>query len=106
MVESGNGEGFFCFFEDDGETGYFYLYEPDGQGVIDHLHIFSRPVQFDLGAKDVEVLWSQDGTKCALKLWNNVYGIFDLATNQKFSVSVKNKNTPPIDKAELLDGFM
>jgi len=43
MVEAGNGDGLFCFFEDDGETGYFYFYEPDGAGIVDYLHICNYP---------------------------------------------------------------
>lgn len=105
VVERGNNEGLFCFFEDEGETGYFYLYEPNGDGIIDHLHIYSYPLDFKITKKDVEVVWSKDNTKCGVKLWGKFFGIFDLASNQKISISVKDKETPPITNPVLLVGF-
>lgn len=106
-VDSGTGDGIFCFFEDDGETGYLYLYEPYGAGILDHLHIYSNPQKLGLGIKesDIDVVWSSDGSKCGVKLWGKFYGIFDLATNQKMSVSVDSRHTPPIQDPTLLRGF-
>lgn len=105
VVERENEEGLFCFFEDEGETGYFYLYEPDGVGIIDHLHIYSHPLDFKIKKKDVEVVWSKDNTKCGVKLWGRFFGIFDLASNKKIGISVKNKDTPSIMNPALVDGF-
>ena len=105
VVEEGNGEDVFCFFEDDGETGYFYLYEPQGEGIIDHLHIYSKPEDLKIREKDVEVIWSGDKTKCALRIWGKVYGIFDITSNYKVGISVRNKNTPPIVDPKLLAGL-
>lgn len=110
VVERSNSEGLFCFFEDDGDTGYFYLYEPEGDGILDHLHIYSysSPKVFDVTENDVEVVWSKDGEKCGVKIWGKFYGVFDLFNNQKIGISIKNKETPPIQNSillrELVDG--
>ena len=34
--------GLACGFEDDGETGYLYLYDPNGRGVLEDLQIYNR----------------------------------------------------------------
>lgn len=105
MVDAGNGEGLFCFFEDEGETGYFYYYEPDGAGIIDYLHICNYPKMVGIKKKDVEVVWSKNYDKCGVKIWGKFYGIFDLGSSKKISILVKDKDTPPIKDAALLDGF-
>lgn len=105
MVDARGGEGLFCFFEDDGDTGYLYYYEPDGAGIIDYLHIYNYPKEIGVRKKDVEVVWSKDNTKCGVKIWGKFYGIFDLASSQKISILVKDKDTPPISDPALLEGF-
>jgi hypothetical protein len=104
-VDAGNGEGLFCFFEDDGDTGYFYYHEPDGAGIIDHLHIYSHPMELGTRKRDVQVVWSNDLTKCGVKIWGSFYGIFDLASSTKMGILVKNKNTKSITDPRLLNGF-
>jgi len=42
IVEAQGPDGVFGVFEDDGETGYLYIYEPEGAGIIQHLHIYHR----------------------------------------------------------------
>lgn len=71
-----NKEGLFCVFEDDGETGYLYLSEHGGAGIIDHLHIYDDPDQVGVKEEDIEVVWSKDYSKCGVKIWGGFYGIF------------------------------
>jgi len=107
MIDAGNNEGLFGVFEDDGDTGYLYLYKPEGEGIIDHLHIYSNPEKrgLNIKKKDVEVVWSDDKTKCGVKVWGRLFGIFDLASNQKVSVSIQERDTQPIQDPQLLKGF-
>jgi hypothetical protein len=42
VTEAAGPQGLFGVFEDDGETGYLYLYEPGGREVFQHLHIYDR----------------------------------------------------------------
>lgn len=104
-MEAGNGEGLFCFFEDDGETGYFYFYEPDGAGIVDYLHICNYPKKKGIKKRDVEVVWSKDGSKCGVKVWGKFYGIFDLERSQKIGHIIQDKESPPITDPSLLNGF-
>lgn len=105
VVESTCNDGLFGFFEDDGETGYFYLYEPDGVGIVDHLHIYSKSKELHFKKKDVKVVWSRGYDKCGVMILDKLYGIFDVAANQKISISLANRNTPSIMDPVLTDGF-
>lgn len=103
IVEKENGEGLICYFEDEGETGYFYPYEPDGRGIVDFLHLYSTPHDFELSDADIDVVWSRDKTKCGVRFWGKLYGIFDIASGRKLGVTVKSQETPPIDDSQFLD---
>lgn len=105
IIDTGNGEGFFGVFEDDGDTGYLYLYEPDCREIVDYLHIYNYPKKIGITKKDVEVVWSTNRKKCGVKVWGKFYGIFDLALNGKIRKPVKDKDTPPITDETLLRGF-
>ena len=105
VVEAGNGNGLFGFFEDNCETGYFYLYEPSGAGIIDFLHIHSKSLELKLRKRDVAVLWSNDLLKCGVRVWGRMYGIFDLGKSEKISISIRSVDTLPITDPDLLSGF-
>lgn len=105
IVDSGNGEGLFGVFEDDGDTGYLYYYEPDGAGIIDYLHIYDYPKKIGIRKKDIEVVWSKDFNKCGIKVWGRFYGIFDLEQSEKVATYIRDKDTPPIIDPKLLAGF-
>lgn len=100
-----NDDGLYCIFEDDGETGYLYLSDHGGEGIIDHLHIYDDPEQIGVTEDDIEVLWSKNQSKCGVKIWGNFYGIFDLDSNKKISITVKGRETEPIIDPALLEGF-
>lgn len=105
VVDSASNKGLFGFFEDDGETGYFYLYEPDGVGIVDHLHIYSNSKELKFRKKDVSVVWSSEYDKCGVKILGRFYGIFDIFRNQKISKSITNRDAPSIMDPTLLAGF-
>ena len=58
-----------AFFEDDGETGYFYaldLTRPDNM-IVDAVQIYNVANVSDRErASSISILWSADGMKCAL----------------------------------------
>ena len=60
--------GLACVFEDDGETGYLYLYDPNGRGVLEDLQIYNRAGELKVNEKDVQVVWSTDGSKCGVDM--------------------------------------
>jgi hypothetical protein len=53
-------------FEDDGETGYLYLYDPKEKNILQHVHSYDRSKDVDVAAEDVDPGWSADGSKCGV----------------------------------------
>ncbi len=92
-------------FEDDGETGYLYLYEENGRGIISHLHIYSRSSKLNVGEDDVTVVWSAGGRKCGVVIWGGMRGIIDLETHQQMTTDFVSPDSPPISDPEWLSDF-
>ena len=71
-------------YENDGDTGYFYLYKanaPEGEHIID-------AIQVEVGlpsSSDVDVFWSSDQSLVGLKLGNRLVALFDCLTGDKYS---------------------
>lgn len=97
--------GVFGVFEDDGETGYLYICEPEGRGVMRHLHIYDRSPEVRVEEGDVEVTWSDDLKKCGVRIWGKMRGIIDLASDREGRVWLANRDTPGIGDSEWLLGF-
>jgi hypothetical protein len=79
MKESEGPSGLFAVFEDDGETGYLYLYEPEGRGIFQHLHIYNRTSELNIEEQDVQVGWSEDQTTCKAWIRGKLCGTIDLS---------------------------
>ncbi|HZR30119.1 MAG TPA: DUF2251 domain-containing protein [Terriglobales bacterium] len=104
IVYSKGPNGWFAVFEDDGETGYLYLYNSEHQKVARHLHIYDCSEKLNVAAKDVKVMWSKDGTKCGVMIWNKMRGIINLK-GAEGRVWMENRDTPGIGDQEWLSGF-
>ena len=103
--EAPGSPGVFGVFEDDGETGYLYLYEPGGREIFRDLHIYDRSPNLPVEEHDVQVLWSEDLTKCGVLIWGKMRGIINLATGQDGRVWLESRSTPGIGDVEWLKGF-
>jgi hypothetical protein len=105
IVDELGPDGLFGVFEDDGETGYLYLYEPDGQGVTKHLQIYNCAKKLNVQEEDVKVAWTEDGGKCGVIIWNGMRGIIDLRHDEEMSVKIESPGSPLISDPEWLKGF-
>lgn len=105
IVDELGPNGLFAVFEDDGETGYLYVYEQDGKGVMKHLKIYSSARKLNVQEGDVQVIWSERGDKCGVVVWGGVRGIIDLAHDQEAASSVDDRQSPPITDPKWLAGF-
>jgi hypothetical protein len=105
VKEAPGPQGVFGVFEDDGETGYLYLYEPGRREVFQHLHIYDRTPNLPVQEQDVRVVWSEDLSKVGVQIWGKMRGIINLATGQEGRVWLENRNTPGIGDAAWLKGF-
>lgn len=105
IVDEIGPNGLAGVFEDDGETGYLYIFEPDGRGIITHLHVYDRSEKVNVQESDVRVVWSSDGTKCGVIIWNGIRGIIDVAKNLEGRAWLEDQHTLPITDEEWLRGF-
>jgi hypothetical protein len=87
VVQDSLYERYSAFFEDEGETGYFYavdLLRPADR-IVDAVHIYNvvsvkdrdRPSQ-------VRIVWSQDGMKCALLINDYPHAAFDFSAKRGY----------------------
>jgi hypothetical protein len=105
VTEAGGPPGIFGVFEDDGDTGYLYLYEPGGREVFEHLHVYDRSPRLKIQDKDVQVVWSDDLSKVGVVIWGKMRGIINLVTGEQGRVWLEDRHTPGIGDIEWLKGF-
>jgi hypothetical protein len=76
-----------AFFEDEGETGYFYaldlLRSPDK--ILDAVHIYNVANIVDRDKpSQIDIVWSEDGSKCALLINNYPHATFDFSARRGY----------------------
>jgi hypothetical protein len=78
---------FRAVFEDDGETGYFYAYDCEGEArILDALHIYNAAAVVDGDRESVaEIVWSGDGMMAALLLNQYAHAVVDFAARCSYS---------------------
>ena len=73
------------FFEDEGDTGYFYALTLPEHHIVDAVHIYNVRSVVDRDRKsEVEILWSSDGFKSALLINNYVHAVFDFCAKRGY----------------------
>jgi hypothetical protein len=72
-----------AFFEDDGDTGYFYAANLDM--VLDAVHIYNVANVSDRDRESsLSILWSGDGTKCVLLINGYPQAAFDFEAKRGY----------------------
>lgn len=105
IVDRTRPDGLAGVFEDDGETGYLYIYKPETGEILRHLHLYDRSAEVDVREEDVRVVWSDDLNKCGVVIWGKMRGIIDLRNGQEGRVWLENRRTPGIGDPNWLVGF-
>ncbi|HXD33596.1 MAG TPA: DUF2251 domain-containing protein [Pyrinomonadaceae bacterium] len=76
-------------FEDDGDTGYFYALDFEGDDdytIVDALNIYNAKSVVDKAKPSVlQIWWTDDGLKAALVINNYPHAVFDFETKQAYS---------------------
>jgi hypothetical protein len=104
-VDRAGPAGLVGVFEDDGETGYLYVYEPKTRKILRHLHLYDRSANVNVKVEDVRVEWSKDLNKCGVVIWDKMRGIIDLEQQREGRVWIEDRNTPGIADCNWLKGF-
>jgi hypothetical protein len=75
-----------AYFEDDGETGYFYAVDLSAQlKILDAVHIYNVRDVVDLNRpSQVTIVWSEDGSKCALFINDYPHAAFDFSRKRGY----------------------
>ncbi len=76
-----------AFFEDDGETGYFYAVDlgRSENRILDAVHIYDVANVVDRDRPStLSIAWSEDGTKCALLINGRPHAAFDFAAKRGY----------------------
>jgi hypothetical protein len=76
-----------AFFEDEGETGYFYAVDRSGSGnrILDAVHVYDVAKVADRDRpSQVEIIWARDGMKCALLINNYPHAAFDFCARRGY----------------------
>jgi|GEM_PF-1007380 len=60
IVECQGPRGLFGVFEDDGETGYLYLYHPETDGILEHHWVYNRRSEHEATEANTKVSWSDE----------------------------------------------
>ena len=93
-----------AIFEDDGATGYLYLYDLEEEKVLRHLHIYDRSENLNISPQDIQLMWSNNGKKCGVVIWKKMRGIIDQEDGEG-RVWMENRDTPGIEDQKWLSGF-
>jgi len=76
---------FGAVFEEDNETGYFYALELPKHTILDALHIYNIANVVDRDRPSTfSIVWSDDGSKCALLINNYPHGAFDFVAQRGY----------------------
>jgi hypothetical protein len=103
--DSSGPEHYVGFFEDDGEAGYLYVSDRRKNEIIQHLQIYNNSKLLGVEEKDVEVVWSKDGTKCGVSIWGGLRGIIDIGKRVEGRVFLESRDTAAIEDPLWLEGF-
>ena len=76
---------FATFFEDDGDTGYFYAVERAGSDItiLDALQVYVVSVE-PPEARQLRIVWSRDGLKSALLVDGVAQAVFDFSARRGY----------------------
>lgn len=98
-------EDYTGFFEDDGETGYLYVSDQRSKQIAKHLLIYDDAQAINPRPEDVTVVWSRDGSKCGVKIFNEMRGIIDIRNDIEGRAKMTDRDSPPINDPDWLQGF-
>lgn len=72
IKELEGSKGIFCVFEDDGETGYVYIYIPRENKIVTNAHVYTRSSTLQPTQDDIRIIWFTDNSKCSVYLFDQL----------------------------------
>jgi len=103
VFAAGRG-GVFGVFEDDGETGWFYLYRAEESRIFRCTHVYNR-VRVSPGADDVDVVWSSDYETCAVAIWAQLHAFLGVTNGIEMRQPLLSNETYGFNVSDWPNGF-
>lgn len=105
VAASGGPPPFAAFFEDNGETGDLYVSNRATHQIVRHVQVYTTSGALNVTERDVQVVWSDDGMKCGVVIWDGLRAIIDFANGFSGREFIADRNTRPISDPGWLRGF-
>ena len=96
IVAAKGDSGHLAVFEDEGDTGYLYLYASREKKVLRYVHVYDRSEKLDIDSRDVEVKWSRNRSKCGVMILGEMRAIMNVEGGVETRIWLEEKNTPGI----------
>lgn len=97
--------GLAAVFEDDGETGYLYLYDRERHSIRDHVQAYDDSLSLGVLPRDVKVIWASACSKCAISIFGAIRAIIDVRANRTGRAKLTNRSSAGIADKAWLSGF-
>lgn len=92
-------------FEDEGDTGYLYIYDPRKRVVMRYLQVYTCARELRIKPNEVRILWSSGNRKCAVAILGQIRGIIDLDQERPSRAWMTSRESPGVNDADWLRGF-
>ncbi|MBV8757058.1 MAG: DUF2251 domain-containing protein [Deltaproteobacteria bacterium] len=104
VVEGPGRSSLVAVFEDDGETGFLYVYDCAADKVTTHLHVYDRSPSLVVNEDDVFVTWTSDFSRCGVVIWGEMMGVIDVRTDKRWVTRAVSNGMPGLE-GDALEGF-
>lgn len=104
VVEGPGRNSLVGVFEDNGETGYLYIYDAAAEKITTHLHVYDRSPSVTVNEEDVFVTWTSDFSRCGVVIWGEMMGVIDVRSGKVWGARIESKATLGL-QGESIEGF-
>ena len=104
ILSSPGSNGILAVFEDDGETGWFYLYEARQKKILQATHIYNHSNVAVL-ADEVDIGWAANDSACGLAVFGQFRAFLAVSGNLALRKPVLSDDEDGIPEQEWPRGF-
>jgi len=101
---SPGSNGILAVFEDDGETGWFYLYDAGQKKILQTTHIYNRR-NIAVAEDEVDIGWSADDSACGLAVFGRFRGFLGVTRDLALRKPVMSADEDGILEQDWPAGF-
>ncbi|MGC2529161.1 MAG: DUF2251 domain-containing protein [Candidatus Acidiferrum sp.] len=108
MLYAPGPEGIFAVFQDDDQTGWFYLYGAEQRAILKSAHIYNRS-NVAVDEDVVDIGWAADGSACGLAVWGEFrafLGVSNDLETQKPVMDAEERGIPTSDWPAGFDRYL